>query len=110
LLDHRVAGRSWRLAPTTGRSLLSDLRRSALASGSDPAYPAGYSLSASLNDALAKAEPALDGDIRTIRLASDDRPADHCIEGSPLWRRPEPETDDAMQAALIDEIARWAVS
>lgn len=110
LLDHRVTGRGWRLAPTTGRSLLSDLRRSALATGSDPAHPAGYSLSPALSDALAKAEPVPDCDIRTIRLVSDDRPADHRIEGSPLWRRPEPETDGAMQTTLIDEIAIWAIA
>ena len=108
LLDHRVAQRAWRLAPTTGRSLLSDLRRSALASGSDPAHPAGYSLSPSLDEALAKAEPVPRDDLRSVRLAPDDRPADHRIEGSPLWRRPEPATDDLMQANLIDEIARWA--
>ena len=39
LLDDAIDAPHWRLAPTSGRSLLSDLRRSALASGSDPATP-----------------------------------------------------------------------
>ncbi|HEY0315237.1 MAG TPA: hypothetical protein VGC28_03115 [Sphingomonas sp.] len=110
LLDHRVPQRALRLSPTTGRSLLSDLRRSALASGSDPAHPAGYTLSPALADALATAEPSPDGDIRTIRLSSDDRPADRRIDGMPLWRRPEPETDRAMAEILVEEIASWSIS
>jgi hypothetical protein len=110
LLDHRVPQRALRLSPTTGRSLLSDLRRSALASGSDPAHPAGYTLSPALADALAVAEPSPDGDIRTVRLSSDDRPADRRIDGTPLWRRPEPETDRAMAELVVEEIASWAMS
>jgi hypothetical protein len=107
LLDHKAGPKRLRLAPTTGRSLLSDLRRSALASGSDPAHPAGYTLAPVLADALGSAEPVSDGDVRTLRLASDDRPADHRIEGTPLWRRPEPMTDEAMEAAIVEEIAAW---
>jgi len=110
LLDHRAGSKRLRLAPTTGRSLLSDLRRSALASGSDPAHPAGYTVSPALAEALGAAAPSLDGEIRTLRLASDDRPADHRIEGMPLWRRPEPETDRDMETALVEEIARWAMA
>lgn len=107
LIDHRAGSRILRLAPTTGRSLLSDLRRSALASGSDPAHPAGYTLSPDLADALISAEPSLDGDIRILRLTSDDRPADRRIEGNPLWRRPEPATDRDMEAAVVSEIHSW---
>jgi hypothetical protein len=110
LLDHRAGRRKLRLAPTTGRSLLSDLRRSALASASDPAHPAGYTLSPALAEALGAAEPVPDGDIRTLRLASDDRPADHRIEGMPLWRRPEPATDRDMEAALVEDIVRWTMA
>jgi alpha-beta hydrolase superfamily lysophospholipase len=108
LLDDAVAGRAWRLAPTTGRSLLSDLRRSALASGSDPAHPAGYTLSPALADALATSEPASGGDVRTVRLASDERPADQRIDGSPIWRRPEPVTDSLLEHCLVEEIVAWA--
>jgi len=110
LLDQAAVSRRLRLAPTTGRSLLSDLRRSALASGSDPARPAGYTLSPALVDALANAEPSADGDVRTLRLASDDRPADRRIDGTPLWRRPEPATDKGMEVAIVEEIASWIAS
>ncbi|MBA2935849.1 hypothetical protein HZF05_17350 [Sphingomonas sp. CGMCC 1.13654] len=108
LLDRPLFWRSLRLSPTSGRSLLSDLRRSALASGSDPAHPAGYTLSASLVEALAGAEPAPEGDILTIRLSTDDRPADRRIDGQPLWRRPEPAIDIPTEQALISEILSWA--
>jgi hypothetical protein len=107
LLDRPLSQRTLRLAPTGGRSLLSDLRRSALASGSDPAHPAGYTLSQALVEALTVAEPSPVGDIRTIRLSSDDRPADRRIDGQPLWRRPEPATDLATESAIAEEIVAW---
>lgn len=100
----------WRLSPTTGRSLLSDLRRSALASGSDPATPAGYRLSDELSAKLATAEPVVGEDIRTIRLLSDDREADHRIAGSSIWRRPEPVSDPAMREAIAEDIVAWIES
>ncbi len=110
LLDDRVAGRHWRLAPTSGRSLLSDLRRSALASGSDPATPAGYVLAPELAEPLAAADVAADDIVRTVRLVSDDRPADLRVDGIPVWRRPEPQPDDALAASLVDDIAVWAAT
>lgn len=109
LLDRPLLQRTLRLTPTSGRSLLSDLRRSALASGSDPAHPAGYTLSPALAEALAAAEPAPVGDIRTIRLSTDDRPADRHIDGQPLWRRPEPMADAGTVHALVEEIVAWAI-
>jgi hypothetical protein len=108
LLDDAVTGRRWRLAPTSGRSLLSDLRRSALASGSDPATPAGYTLSPDLAGPLSHADVGADDRWRTVRLVSDDRPADHRVDGIPVWRRPEPQPDDALAALLVDDIATWA--
>jgi hypothetical protein len=108
LLDRPLLQPTLRLAPTSGRSLLSDLRRSALASGSDPAHPAGYTLSLDLAEVLAGAEPPPLGDIRTIRLSTDDRPADRRIDGQPLWRRPEPATDPATELAIVEEIVGWA--
>ncbi len=107
LLDEGVPGRHWRLAPTAGRSLLSDLRRSALASGSDPATPAGYVLSPDLTGPLSAADVGADDGARTVRLVSDDRPADRCVEGVPVWRRPEPQPDTALAALLVDDIAAW---
>jgi len=107
LLDDAVAGRRWRLAPTSGRSLLSDLRRSALASGSDPATPAGYRLPIDLAGPMADSDVVAGDGIRTVRLVSDDRPADVRVEGIPVWRRPEPQRDDALARLLIDDIAAW---
>jgi hypothetical protein len=107
LLDGARAGPRWRFAPTTGRSLISDLRRSALAGGGDPAAPAGYPLSAQLAEALSLAEVVSDDTARTVRLVSDDKPADLHLEGAPVWRRPEPESDDALAARLADDIAGW---
>ena len=109
LLDGGVAGRHWRLAPTAGRSLLSDLRRSALASGSDPATPAGYVLAPELTAPLGIADVGADDRTRTLRLVSDDRPADRHVEGIPVWRRPEPQPDAALAALLVDDIASWAI-
>ena len=102
--------RRWRLSPTTGRSLLSDLRRSALASGSDPATPAGYRLGDDLSAKLATVEPVAGAHIRTVRLLSDDREADHRIAGAPIWRRPEPVSDPTLLNAVVEDIAGWAIS
>lgn len=107
LLDGVRDGPRWRFAPTSGRSLLSDLRRSALAGGGDPAAPAGYRLAPALADALQAADLAADDTARTVRLLSDDRPADRHVEGQPVWRRPEPERDDALAALLAADIAGW---
>ncbi len=107
LLDGIVNTRRWRCAPTTGRSLLSDLRRSALAGGGDPTTPAGYRLSTTLSDALQAADVVADDAGRTLRLVSDDRPADRHIEGAPLWRRPEPTKDDALATLLAEDIVEW---
>ena len=107
LIDSAVPGRHWRLAPTAGRSLLSDLRRSALASGSNPATPAGYILSSTLAEPLAAADLSTDDANRTIRLVGDEHPADRRVEGIPVWRRPEPQRDERLAALLADDIAAW---
>jgi len=108
LLDDTIDAPRWRLAPTGGRSLLSDLRRSALATGSDPTAPAGYVLSAALTGPLGLAEVAADR-ARTLRLASDERAADLRVEGIPVWRRPEPQQDARLATSLIDDIAAWSI-
>jgi hypothetical protein len=110
LVEAGTLARRWRLSPTTGRSLLSDLRRSALASGSDPATPAGYRLGDDLGTKLAAAEPATGIAIRTARLLSDDREANLRIAGGPIWRRPEPVSDPILLDAIVDDIAAWVVS
>jgi hypothetical protein len=110
LVEAGTFTRRWRLSPTTGRSLLSDLRRSALASGSDPATPAGYRLSSDLSTQLATAELAVGAGIRTVRLLSDNRAADHRIPGAPIWRRPEPVSDSALLDAIVDDVVGWTRS
>lgn len=109
LLDRAIEAPVWRLAPTSGRSLLSDLRRSAIASGSDPAHPAGYRYTDDLAAALTGADVIASPFARTVRLASDDRAADAHIEGAPLWRRPEPEVDPTTTAAIVTDITAWAI-
>ncbi len=107
LVEPANVARHWRLAPTSGRSLLSDLRRSALASGSDPASPAGYRLHEDMVAHLQTCEPEAHSAVRTLRLRSDDRPADCHIDGDPIWRRPEPVTDSALSAAILEDIVAW---
>jgi len=107
LLDGIIATRRWRFAPTSGRSLLTDLRRSALAGGGDPTAPAGYHIPPMLGEALHASDAVADDDGRTLRLVSDDRPADRHIDATPLWRRPEPTRDDALATLLAQDIMEW---
>ncbi|WBO24110.1 alpha/beta hydrolase family protein [Sphingomonas abietis] len=107
LIEPERSPRRWRFSPTTGRSLLSDLRRSALASGSDPATPAGYRIGSDLVAGLETANLPAGSPIRTLRLMSDDREADRRIEGSPIWRRPEPISDPTMLMLVADDITDW---
>lgn len=101
LLDG-VASRRWRLSPVTGASLVTDLRRTALAGGGGLA---GYPLPVPLRDALDAAVPA--GGARTLRLSGDDRPCDAEVTGPALWRRSEPAGDRALARALAADIAGW---
>jgi pimeloyl-ACP methyl ester carboxylesterase len=109
LLDGATEHPRWRLSPTSGRSLLSDLRRSTLMSGGDPSAPSGYRLSPDLSEGLGQADSAPNPDTRTLRLTSDERPADRHLEASPLWRRPEPTFDASLAQCLIDDIAAWTM-
>jgi hypothetical protein len=107
LLDGILDARHWRFSPVPGRSLLSDLRRSSLASGGDASAPAGYRLGEALAEPLGTADVVPDDGSRTVRLVSDDRPADRHVEGAPLWRRPEPVRDDPLAELLADDIRDW---
>ncbi len=109
LLNTAIGGRHWRFSPVGGRSLLSDLRRSSLASGGDPSAPAGYRFGEGLTKPLEAADVVPDDRTRTVRLVSDDRPADRHIEAAPLWRRPEPVRDYALASILADDIAAWII-
>lgn len=114
----------WHLTPMTGAELLREITRqiqtSARESGeafdpasleggeSDPPVEvAGNLVSPLLLAELRAAEPQSGGQVRTIRLATDAKPADHKFEGAPLWRRAEPDNDPALAALLADDIAAW---
>jgi hypothetical protein len=103
LLDGSVlVAHRWHFAPQSGAELARALRRIRHAGGGTD-Y-AGHQLPDSFIDELPHhgAEPA-----RVVRLASDPRPADHRVEGAPLWRRAEPDNDPELAALLADDIAAW---
>ncbi|HET8611303.1 MAG TPA: hypothetical protein VFL92_00890 [Sphingomonas sp.] len=102
--------RRWRFAPAAGASLLNDLRRSALVGGGDPAALAGYPLAPDFAANLSEQSPADLPHTRTLRLVSDDLPADRSIDAAPLWRRPEPQSDPALADLLAADIRAWIVS
>ena len=100
LLDD-VAPRRWRLSPVNGAALARDLDRSGLFGAGG-----GYAPSPTLLDALRAAAPA-EGDVRTMRLASDPAPADVKTDAPPPWRRAEPAAFPALATAMADDIALW---
>jgi hypothetical protein len=132
--EAEVASRWW-LAPVSGAETMRELRRIRAASGGD--LYAGNVLSDAMVAELEIAQletaehrrgephpgerrgpgassPMPDPDVRrggtmlrTVRLATDPRPADAHRPGRPLWRAAEPGTDPALEAALADDIAAW---
>ncbi|MDQ0250493.1 hypothetical protein J2W22_002557 [Sphingomonas kyeonggiensis] len=112
-----VAGR-WHFAPIPGEKLLRELKRTALAAdpqrkdldslifgGEAPIEIAGNLVSPALLGELAIARPAPNA--RIVRLATDTADAALKVEGSPLWRRAEPDNDPALATLLADDIAAW---
>jgi pimeloyl-ACP methyl ester carboxylesterase len=134
LLDRVEAQAWWRFAPVSGASLLRDLERAGAAippgsslgkskGGGDHDVPApldftraeriwlaGYSLPEALASALREAEPAEVAPCRTVRLASDPKPADMKLDGPALWRRSEPGSSSDLTGAIASEISAWARS
>jgi pimeloyl-ACP methyl ester carboxylesterase len=102
LLDEAAPLR-WRFAPATGASLARDLARAGLMTEGS----GGYAPSESLLAELAKAEPATDGRIRTLRLSTDRGEADHKLDGPPLWRRAEPRNSSELAEAMASDISQW---
>ena len=101
--DADLASR-WMLSPQGGASLLRELERQRqLGEG----LIAGNVVADELLAALATAEPAVTGPIRTVRLSSETKPADRVVDAAPLWRRAEPDNDPALAALLADDIADW---
>lgn len=105
LLDEPAPAR-WRFAPATGASLARDLARAGLMTEGG----GGYAPSQALLDALASAEPAEGGTVRTLRLSTDRGEADLKLEGPPLWRRAEPQNSSEMAEAMASDISQWVRS
>lgn len=96
------AASRWYLSPQGGDALTRELAR-LTAHGS----VAGNRVAAELIAALAVADPAATGPLRTVRPVSDGRPADRTIDAAPLWRRAEPDNDPALAKLLADDVAEW---
>jgi hypothetical protein len=96
----------WRFAPETGARLIRDMERTRIASGEDGLL-GGNKLSPAFVDELKAAAPNPVPNLRIVRLDSDAGEADLKVEGTPLWRRAEPDEAPALSAALAQDIADW---
>lgn len=123
LIAGNVPARShWYFAPAPGTSLVRDLIRTAQAAAREqgaafdehmlegdgpPVEIAGNRLPPALLRTLAATEVDLAPPARIVRLNSDRADADQYVDGAPLWRRAEPDTDHALAAALAHDLAAW---
>lgn len=120
-----VVDTRWHFSPLSGATVTRDLGRVALAAAKeagalfDPATLtapgpaieiAGNRLTRQLLAEIERAEPVTTAPLRTVRLKTDPLPADSHVEGSPLWRRSDPDNDSALAAVLADDIADWIAS
>lgn len=120
-----VVDTRWHFSPLLGATVTRDLGRVALAAAKeagalfDPATLtapgpaieiAGNRLTRKLLAEIERAEPVTTAPLRTIRLKTDPLTADSHVEGSPLWRRSDPDNDGALAAVLADDIAGWIAS
>lgn len=109
------------LSPMTGADLRRELVRARQASAresgepfdpasldtaTDPLELAGNLVSPVLLAQLSDATPSPDR-TRTVRLATEAKPADAKFPGSPLWRRAEPDNDPAFAQAVAEDITQW---
>jgi hypothetical protein len=109
------------LSPMTGADLRRELIRARQASARESGEPfdpasldtatdaielAGNLISPALLAQLSDATPSPDR-TRTVRLATEAKPADAKLPGTPLWRRAEPDNDPAFAQAVADDIAQW---
>ena len=111
LIDAEAAVTSrWWLAPMSGADAMRELRRVQAASGANGSF-AGNRLSARMIAELKAAETGpVRTALRTVRLATDPRPADAHLPFPPPWRAAEPGTNAALQSAIADDIADWLAS
>lgn len=118
--DAAVTAR-YHLSPMTGADLRRELIRARQASAresgepfdpasldtaTDPVELAGNLVSPTLLAQLIDATPSPDR-TRTVRLATEAKPADAKLPGTPLWRRAEPDNDPAFAQAVAEDIAHW---
>lgn len=118
--DASVTART-HLSPMTGADLRRELIRARQASAresgepfdpasldtaTDPVELAGNLISPTLLAQLADARPSTEQS-RTVRLATEAKPADIKLPGAPLWRRAEPDNDLAFAQAVAGDIAQW---
>ncbi len=111
----------YHLSPMTGADLRRELIRARQASAresgeafdpasldtaTDPVELAGNLVSPTLLAQLSDATPSAER-TRTVRLATEAKPADAKLPGTPLWRRAEPDNDPAFAQAVADDIAQW---
>ena len=112
LLDDAVAGPAYfRFAPAEGSALARDLIRASLLAREELQGPrvelAGYRMSDTLLAELSIASLARLEPLRTLRLASDPRPADAKVEGAAIWRRSEPANAPELARLVASEILDW---
>ncbi len=121
LLDRTAKVKSrWHFAPVAGEALVRDLFRarqignpaaagnSATIDIDGPAIElAGNMISPALLADLRLASPASGGLVRTLRLHDDAMPSDRAVEGTPLWRRSEPDNDLPLAGLLAADLAAW---
>lgn len=118
--DAAVTART-HLSPMTGADLRRELIRARQASARESGEPfdpasldtatdsvelAGNLVSPALLAQLNDATPSLE-QTRTVRLATEAKPADAKLPGTPLWRRAEPDNDPAFAQAVTDDIVHW---
>jgi hypothetical protein len=111
LLDRlTILNGRWHFAPQDGADLVRDLMRvKQFATAADDTI-AGNAISTALLDDLKDCIPWTEGDggpVRTLRIGSDAKPADHRVPGMPLWRRAEPGDDPELAKILAADIADW---
>lgn len=105
LVDTEVAAPRWHFSPVTGAETVRALERLRAAGGGED--HGGNRIAPAMIDGLRDATPL---PARTVRLASDPRPADLTVDARPLWHASEPDTDPALQAALAQDIAQWVAT
>ncbi len=126
LLDGVEASAWWRFAPVGGAPVMRDLERASAAaqprssralSDADSERQrtrderrslAGYQTAEALVGPLGQAQVQDVAPCRTVRLASDPKPADLKLEGPTLWRRSEPASSSELAQLIASDISYWA--